>query len=324
MTISENIELPKLTAKEAWLEDIELSNEIKRLLYLPHIAYKTAIYNNNNELSKYQKDRLILLFRDESEKAFQVVHNQIFMIVGNEPAERLEYFKDFESWKERLVEFVKKSMDCITKEQWIKEFTTTFPSKKQLANEGKLTKEGKFTIEGKKLFEEHLKYYTKRGEGKVFDERIYWNKCSEFIIEAYNLLRRFSVMHSITMENIDRTIKGLENIGKLPENIKVALKKKLKEPSKKDCQIYLYVNTIGESQTEAAKKFFPKLKPSTGQSKISRIMTKVRKWLDACGLPTEQVLGRIREITVDPAKIELGERTDGKRHGDPVTNRLHL
>jgi len=98
--------------------------------------------------------------------------------------------------------------------------------------------------------------------------------------------------------------------------------KRLKEPSKEDCKIYLYVTTTGESQGEAAKILFPKLKKTTGQSKISRAMTKVRKWLVACGLPTEQALGRIREITVDPARIDLGERTDSKRHGDPVTNRL--
>jgi hypothetical protein len=96
----------------------------------------------------------------------------------------------------------------------------------------------------------------------------------------------------------------------------------IKEPSKEDCKIYLFVTTTGKSQTEAAKSLFPKMKSSTGQSKISRAMARERKWLEACRLPKEQALGRIREIAVDPDKIDLGKRTDGKRHGDPVTNRL--
>ena len=225
----EEIKLPVLTPDEKWLDridaDFDLSKEIKSLFYLPHIAYKTAVYAHEKEFTHYEKDRLLLLFRDEAEKIFNVVHNQALLIAGNAPADRIEYLTNFESWKEQLVTLLEKSIECITKEQWIEEFKNSIPSKEQLAVEGKLTDKGKLTVEGKEQFEEILQRHCKRLEESVFDERIYFNKFSKFIIEAFNLLRRFSVMQSITMERTEWIIKGLENIGKLPEKVKNALKK---------------------------------------------------------------------------------------------------
>lgn len=351
MTISENIELPKLTADEAWLDesdtDLGLSEAVKRLLYLPFIAYKTVLYNNSNELSEYQKDRLKLLFRDEAEQAFNEVHNQVLLMVGNAPTDRLEYFKDFESWKERLVELVKKSLDCITKEQFlkeIKEITNTLPSKEQLAIEGKLTTKGTVTVEGKNQIARILEYLTKRGKEKVFVEHIYWNIFSKFIIEASQLIRRSSVMSNITMERTDWIIQGLKNIGKLPENVKIDLKKNrissqnsakpqtqgkarqgniettkksgiAKEPSKEAQQAYQLYFGSDLTQTKVAEKMTKTLKKPVSQGQVSKWIKQYKKWREAEGIPVDE---NKPNIITNSNILDMGVRTDGKITGDPL------
>lgn len=174
-------------------------------------------------------------------------------------------------------------------------------------------------------FESLRKRLIESAKKNVFQEIIDENEINDIQFEYLHLMESECLLETILVQELkdesgnktDTKPQG-KGGGEKTDN----KGRKLKEPSKKDCKIYLYMTTTGNNQTETAKIFFPKLKPKTGQSYISRAIMRMKKWLEACGLPTEQALGRIKEIAVDPTKIDLGERTDGKRHGDPVTNRL--
>jgi len=96
----------------------------------------------------------------------------------------------------------------------------------------------------------------------------------------------------------------------------------IKEPSKQDCQIYFYLaNNRHIKQVQAAQVLSAQLKRNISQAKVSRTMKRVKRWQDACGLSIKQSLQRIREITWDPAKLNMGERTDSQPTGDP-SNRI--
>ena len=64
---AKKVSLPTLNIEDAWLDKIDaakdLSEKIKKILYLPTIAHATAIYVHDNNLCRDEKDLIMLLFQ---------------------------------------------------------------------------------------------------------------------------------------------------------------------------------------------------------------------------------------------------------------------
>ena len=195
------------------------------------------------------------MFKGEAEQSHNLVYEQALMTVGNTPADRIQYLKDFESWKERLITLLKISLDCITKEQWLGELEEFMPPKSLLVREDK------------QKFGEKFRRHFQKGEN-IFTEIRYIEKYSEFTLEALGLLRRFSAMHNITMERTEWIVQGLKNIGKLPMNIKY--KKSVDKIPKDLRQIDTPSITSEQNSGNAGEKTLPKV------SDISEVIKKLK------------------------------------------------
>ncbi len=208
------MKLPSLKPEEAWLDrfnesfDEPLSEKIKRLLYLPTIAYATSVYAHENKLAQAQKEYLLLLFRGEAEKAFSTIYTQIQITVGNSPSERIGYLREFENWQRRLSELLKKALGCIDKDTWLQKLEALTPDKNPLF------------YENRQEWENNLREWFSLGT-KVFNKIEYFHKFSDFTYEAMKLLRRGSVMIEITMERREWIYQAMKNIGMLPAHGKI-------------------------------------------------------------------------------------------------------
>lgn len=88
------------------------------------------------------------------------------------------------------------------------------------------------------------------------------------------------------------------------------------EPPKESAQAYnLYYGT-GKTQQEVADIMTPKLKRPVSQGQVSRWIKQQKKWRESAGLPVAEQAAPAYNI--DPSRLELGERTDGHRMGDPT------
>ena len=213
MVSPEKIELPILTPEEAWLDKVEcrgkIPDKIKRLIYLPAIACKAAVYAHEKNLSKNQKEMLLLSFRTEADEAQEIISEQVSLTVGNSPSDRISYLKDFQNWQKQLIELLQKALNCISEETWLKKFIVLATDNKTLLYEDKQ--------EWCKRFKEIALLKVK---GKVFDKVLYWNKFSEFTYEALKLIQLGAAMIEITMERSEWIIQAMKNTGYLPANQK--------------------------------------------------------------------------------------------------------
>ena len=98
-------------------------------------------------------------------------------------------------------------------------------------------------------------------------------------------------------------------------------KKSTKEPTKKEMEIYKYYNVLGKTQTEFAGIASKQYNEKITQDAVSRLIKKVKAWLEYHGLPAEKK-AKLNSVTVDPARLDLGNRTDGHRPGDPRKAKL--
>ena len=208
------LKLPSLKPEEAWLDrfnesiDEPLSERVKRLLYLPTTAYATSVYAHENSLSKAQKEYLLLLFRAEADKAFEIVYTQIQITVGNSPSERVGYLREFENWQKSLVGLLKKALDCIDENTWLQRLKDLTPDNNSLFCENRQ--------EWEKEVRDVLRLIL-----KLFNKAKYFHKFSDSTYEAMKLLRRGSIMIEITMERREWIYQAMKNIGMLPAHAEV-------------------------------------------------------------------------------------------------------
>ncbi len=204
MSNTKEIKLPTLKPEDAWIDKLEhaneVSEEIKQLLYLPTIAYKTAVYAYEKKLSHNQKDYLVLLFHKEISKAFGIIYEQVQITVGNSSSDRIGYLKDFESWQERLVELLKKSLGCISEEALSDELEALIPENEPLF------------YNNRHEWEKRLKRHCQK-KVQVFNYLEYDQKFVDFTREILKLFRRFSSMFSITMERSEWMLRAMKNFG---------------------------------------------------------------------------------------------------------------
>jgi hypothetical protein len=92
---------------------------------------------------------------------------------------------------------------------------------------------------------------------------------------------------------------------------------KVKKPSKEAIEAYSLVVLRGFRQTNAAKMMTREHKRKIEQYQIFRWVEQVKKYYEAVGLPVESPQSKPNVITTDPNVLDMGERTDGKRAGDP-------
>lgn len=94
--------------------------------------------------------------------------------------------------------------------------------------------------------------------------------------------------------------------------------KPIKKPSKEAVQAYKLYTTISSSQAEVAKIMTKKLKPKKPfqQWQISRWYHEVKNLYKAHGLPVDSDSPKGATVVVDPTKIDMGARTDGRGTGD--------
>ena len=278
---AKKVRLPTLKPKDAWLDKYDRANDIpekiKRLWYLPTIANATAVYAHENNLSHNQKDYLILLFRAEADKAFELIYEQVELTVGNSPSDRIGYLKDFESWQERLIELLRNALDrSMNKKTWNKRFEALSPDNEPLFDENRQ--------EWVRRLGEHT-----RLKSSVFDEFAYWQKFSDFTKEAMKLIRQISTMLDITMERPEWMYKALKKVGKLPENIRSA-KNKNDSSAREIAKTILghldkpikELNAIVQNQNFEKKAKEPaKTKGEVGRPKVTEAEAKKRRRLKA-------------------------------------------
>jgi len=124
----------------------------------------------------------------------------------------------------------------------------------------------------------------------------------------------------IEVEDIEKYIKSLQ---KAEQDAKIQVpddkRKKIKEPSKKAIQAYLLYKSTSWSQTVCAEYMNKELKPKVPfrQDSISRLVTEAKNWLEASGLDVFPKHMTTNILIMDPYKLEMGARQDGKITGDP-------
>jgi len=89
-------------------------------------------------------------------------------------------------------------------------------------------------------------------------------------------------------------------------------RKKVKEPTKFEVQVYEYLCGSGLTETEVAEKMSKMLKRPISQTRVSRIKTHVKEWNKSVGMPD---LPRPQVIT-NTDLLDMGPRTDGRTTGD--------
>lgn len=96
-------------------------------------------------------------------------------------------------------------------------------------------------------------------------------------------------------------------------------RKRIKEPSKTAITAYLLRVTLGWKQQDIAEHMTNELKPKKPfqQYHISRWEKEARAWLKANNLDVFPTYMTTNILTMDPKKLELGARTDGRITGDP-------
>jgi hypothetical protein len=94
------------------------------------------------------------------------------------------------------------------------------------------------------------------------------------------------------------------------------LRRRLKEPSKDAFTAYRVWLVTGEKQEELAQRLMEPLKRKVGQGTISRWLKQVKEWIEAGNvLPDLSEPLDSKPTPMDPERIELGERQDGRaRH----------
>jgi len=209
---AKRVTLPALRPEDKWIDQApgggKTPRMIKRLVYLPQLALRTAEYAHENELSSGQKDVLLLSFRGEADAAFGAVYEQVQITVGNSPAHRIGYLKDFESWKGRLIGLLKEALDCcMNKKTWLKKLEALRTEDEPLLHSNRK--------EWCRKFWELIK-----NESGVFYAEIYWRKFADFTSEALELIQFGSAMIDITMEQPQWMYQAMKNVGKLPEKYK--------------------------------------------------------------------------------------------------------
>jgi hypothetical protein len=91
--------------------------------------------------------------------------------------------------------------------------------------------------------------------------------------------------------------------------------KPLREPPPEAFQAYRLCKVVGLDQTAAAKRLEEELGIPFDQSKVSRYVNKVARWLGAGNTLPELPAAHRKPNTMDPRKLEQGPRRDGRRPG---------
>jgi hypothetical protein len=94
-----------------------------------------------------------------------------------------------------------------------------------------------------------------------------------------------------------------------------------KEPSDEARKAYQLYGVLG-NQKEVAKAMNKELhRKDFYQGKVSRLIKQYKRWLVAAGLPDVNNKPKRKVATVDPEKLYLGRRKDGRATGDPLNKR---
>jgi hypothetical protein len=98
-----------------------------------------------------------------------------------------------------------------------------------------------------------------------------------------------------------------------PEPQPSGSRRALKEPSKDAIAAYRLNLLTGKTQTELAQVLTNQLKRPVDQGTVSRWLTQVKAWLDAGNVLPDLTVARERKpAPIDPERIDLGERQDGR------------
>ena len=92
--------------------------------------------------------------------------------------------------------------------------------------------------------------------------------------------------------------------------------KPVKEPSKEAAQAYILYHGTGKTQAEVAEIMAERLRRSVSQGQVSKWIKEYRVWAEANNIPIPDPK-KLTTITMEPDKINMGTRTDGKITGDP-------
>lgn len=84
--------------------------EIKRIFSFPYLCFYTVIDAYKNQLSSAQKDELLYAFVREREAVRELIAKHVKICPGNEPGDRMSYFKDYEIWFENLETLFRESL----------------------------------------------------------------------------------------------------------------------------------------------------------------------------------------------------------------------
>lgn len=95
-----------------------------------------------------------------------------------------------------------------------------------------------------------------------------------------------------------------------------------KKPSKEAIQAYRLFGAVNSNQTEVAKLMSDNLKRTISQGQISKWNKECKAFLKANGLAGFASDLKPDIVTIDPVKLDMGARTDGKRTGDPKHKKL--
>ena len=93
--------------------------------------------------------------------------------------------------------------------------------------------------------------------------------------------------------------------------------KPVRTPSKDAIKAYKILNSLGCTQTKVAEIMSNELKRPIAQWQVSRWNTACKNFLTANGLEGFASDLKLDIVTVDPAILDMGKRTDGRRTGDP-------
>ncbi|MHC4069846.1 MAG: hypothetical protein ACYSR8_09785, partial [Planctomycetota bacterium] len=106
----EEIGLPPILPWLALSDEINMSADEKRLMSVSLKAYSLVGFTHNNQLTCKQKEELLWNFQTECQTVLWIVSNQIKLLKFNSPQDRLNYYKDYDSFCNRLIDWTKQSV----------------------------------------------------------------------------------------------------------------------------------------------------------------------------------------------------------------------
>lgn len=105
--------------------------------------------------------------------------------------------------------------------------------------------------------------------------------------------------------------------GKPKKETTTVTSQKQKKPPKEAFQAYQILKKTGYNQAEVAKIMTDELGDKVEQYQVSRWKTQCDNWFKECGIGVVSNIELTNKISINPAILDMGARTDGRTTGDP-------